>query len=74
MLEVNSQKELFQNAVRYSNYFGLHHVHDEKHLFEMVTLLDHYNSVYYWSNPRTVFYTAKWICEHHPKSANASHR
>lgn len=64
MLEVSDQKQLFQNAMRYCNYFGLHNVHDEKHLFEMVALLDHYNSVYYWSTQRTVFYTAKWIYEH----------
>lgn len=67
MLESTDQKELFRNAVRYSSGFGLHHIHDAKHLFEMVTLQDHYNSVYYWSTARTVFYTAKWIYEH-PRS------
>lgn len=64
MLQATNQRELFQNALRHSNCFGLHNVHDEKHLFDMVTLLDHYNSVYYWSTQRTVFYSAKWIYEH----------
>lgn len=72
MIEVQDQKELFQNALRYSNYLSLHNVHDEKHLFEMVNLLDHYNSVYYWSTPRTVFYTAKWIYEHPKTPASQS--